>query len=308
VSDSPRVSVIIPFLDPDPRFLAEAVESVLAQSFPAWELLLVNDGSGPEATREAEKWAARDPDRIQVFGHPGGGNRGVPATRNRGLERAKGEIVAFLDADDVWLPQRLETHLELLDGHPGAAMAFGASLYWRSWDGSDTPDFTPALGVPTRTLLSPRALLVHLISGAVAVPCPTSITCRTGAVRRVNGFVESFPWPTEDQAFYARMLLAEPAVATEEVLDRYRQHSRAMTSNPEPADEARWREGFLLWVRTYARDLGVRDPRLERTIRTELWALRHPRGARLLRGLRSVRRRLGAGRTVPIHLSEEGLS
>ena len=304
MTNPPRVSVITPFLDPDPRFLAEAVESVLAQSFQSWELLLVNDGSGPEATREAEEWAARHPDRIQVLAHSDRGNRGPPATRNLGLAHSRGELVAFLDADDVWLPRRLQTHVELLDAHPGVAMVYGPTLYWRSWDGGDAGDFTPALGVPTHTPLDPRALLVHLVSGAVAVPCPTSTTCRTETVRRVKGFVDPFPWPTEDQAFYVRMLLAEPALATNEVLDRYRQHPSATTSNPRPADEARWRAEFLLWVRSYVRESGVQLPKLERTVRTELWALDHPRGARLLRGLRSLRRRLHPGGTVPVQLGD----
>ncbi len=298
MNEAPRVSVIVPFLDPEPGFLAQAIESVFEQDFGAWELLLVNDGSGPLATEEARRWERKAPERVRILAHRNNVNRGVPATRNRGIEEARGEFVAFLDADDLWLPGRLAAHVALLDAHPGAGMAYGPTLYWRSWQDERSPDFCPSLGVPAGRLFAPGSLLVHLITGEVAVPCPTSTTCRTAAVREVGGFVDDFRWPTEDQAFYVKMLLGASTVTTDEVLDRYRQHADSATGSRIPEKEAEWRRPFLDWVLAYVRENGVRDARLERALRIESWALDHPRGARLLRIARQLRRHLRLGRPV----------
>ena len=79
-TDSPRVSVITAFLDCE-AFLAEAIESVIAQSFGNWELLLVDDGSGPAATAIAKSYAARYPGQIRYLEHPGHINRGISSSR-----------------------------------------------------------------------------------------------------------------------------------------------------------------------------------------------------------------------------------
>src|ERR1019366_1027700 len=87
------VSTIIIFLDAE-RFLAEAVESVLAQTYPTWELWLVDDGSTDRSSQLAHDFAAKYPDRIQYLEHPGHENRGKSASRNLGLRPAPGEYVA----------------------------------------------------------------------------------------------------------------------------------------------------------------------------------------------------------------------
>ena len=92
----PRVSVITPFLDNE-VFLPEAIESVLAQTFKNWEYLLVDDGSGPEATAIAKQYANRFSGRIRYLEHPGHLNRGISASRNLGVHHARGEFIAFLD-------------------------------------------------------------------------------------------------------------------------------------------------------------------------------------------------------------------
>jgi hypothetical protein len=105
----PLVTVITCFLNEE-RFLAEAVESVLAQTMPAWELLLVDDGSSDGGTALAAEYAARHPDRIRYLEHEGHATRGLAASRELGLGHARGRFVHFLDADDWILP----THLEQL--------------------------------------------------------------------------------------------------------------------------------------------------------------------------------------------------
>src|SRR4051812_22103421 len=108
---SPAVSAIIIFLNAE-RFLSEAVESVIAQTHKDWELLLVDDGSADGSTTLAQGFAARHPDRVRYLEHPAHQNRGMSASRNLGLANSTGDHVAFLDADDVWLPHKLAEQLE----------------------------------------------------------------------------------------------------------------------------------------------------------------------------------------------------
>ena len=134
MASDPLVSVISIFFNAA-EFLAEAIESVLAQTYPHWELVLVDDGSSDGSAEIARRYADSDPGRIRYVEHPGHENRGISAARNLGVREALGEYVAFLDADDVYLPQKLERQAQLLAAHPEAAMVYGATLHWHGWTG-----------------------------------------------------------------------------------------------------------------------------------------------------------------------------
>jgi glycosyltransferase involved in cell wall biosynthesis len=122
VSAAPvRVSVIVPFLNAE-RFLAEAIESVLAQSYAAWELLLVDDGSSDGSRAVAESYAEQRPEKIFCLEHAGRQNRGVSASLNLGMTHARGDYLALLDADDLCEPQRLQKQVGFLDAHPEVAL------------------------------------------------------------------------------------------------------------------------------------------------------------------------------------------
>src|SRR5215218_5812117 len=98
MSSESLVSVIIIFLDAE-RFIEEAIESVFAQTYDDWELLLVDDGSTDGDTRIALEYAEQNPGRVRYLQHPGHQNRGMSASRNLGIGSARGEYIAFLDAD-----------------------------------------------------------------------------------------------------------------------------------------------------------------------------------------------------------------
>lgn len=113
MSDAPAVSVVIPLYNKAP-YIARALKSVLTQTFQDFEVIVVDDGStddGAEVVREL-----RNP-RIRLIQQE---NRGVSAARNRGIEEALAELVAFLDADDEWLPMFLETIIRLRRMFPDA--------------------------------------------------------------------------------------------------------------------------------------------------------------------------------------------
>ena len=291
---TPRVSVVVPFLDVA-RYLEEAVESVLAQTYTSWELLLIDDGSTDGSTDLALGYVARHPDRVRYLEHPGHRNAGLNYSRTVGVREARGELVALLDGDDVWLPHKLDEQVALLDAHPEAAMLYSNTLYWFSWTGAAADrerDFTIPLGVEGPAVMHPPALFARMLRQDVAVPCTCSILARRDAIIRLDGFGENWPNHT-DQTFYARMLLAEPVVVVDHVWDCYRRHDESICARLDAAngsEAARLR--YLLWVADYLRRTGHTDPGVRAALRAAIRKIRHPRMHRAWRRARHVARRL----------------
>src|SRR5688572_6006241 len=100
----PLVSVVIIFLDAE-EFIQEAIDSVFSQTYEMWELLLVDDGSKDSSSMIARRYAEEFPAKVRYLHHHGHQNLDMPASRNVGITAARGEYIAFLDADDIWLPQ-----------------------------------------------------------------------------------------------------------------------------------------------------------------------------------------------------------
>jgi glycosyltransferase involved in cell wall biosynthesis len=108
----PRVSVIIPAHNTAP-FIAESLDSVFGQSFRGFEVIVINDGSPDAAELEVALRPYRG--RIRYIKQE---NRGLPGARNTGVRLAAGELLAFLDSDDIWMPDYLSAQLEFLDSNP----------------------------------------------------------------------------------------------------------------------------------------------------------------------------------------------
>ncbi len=103
------VSIITPLYNGE-RFLSQTIESVLNQTYPCWEMLIVNDGSTDNSEQIANSYAQKD-NRIKVYSQE---NAGSAAARNNGIRRASGRYIALLDADDLWEADFLEKQLRLL--------------------------------------------------------------------------------------------------------------------------------------------------------------------------------------------------
>jgi len=108
----PLVSIVVPAYNSG-RYLTETIDSVINQTYKNWELLIVDDGSSDDTLSIAAKFASRDP-RVKVF--PSESNWGGPAKpRNFGIRQAKGDYIAFLDSDDLWLPGKLQKQIDFLE-------------------------------------------------------------------------------------------------------------------------------------------------------------------------------------------------
>jgi len=114
------VSIITPIYNGE-RFVAQTIESVLAQTYPNWEMIIINDGSKDSSESIVKKYAEKDA-RIKLFSQL---NEGSAAARNNGIRRAAGRYIALLDADDLWEPFFLESQLALMQ-QTGALLVYGS--------------------------------------------------------------------------------------------------------------------------------------------------------------------------------------
>ncbi|HOM16915.1 MAG TPA: glycosyltransferase [Thermoguttaceae bacterium] len=139
--ETPLISVVIPVYNGQ-SFVAQAIESVLAQTWPRVELIVVNDGS----TDRSAEVIARYADRLVLVEQP---NRGVAAARNAGMERAQGEFVALLDQDDWWRPEKLARQAKLLLADPRIGLVHTAVEHYdqarQEWVGPLNPQARPEL-------------------------------------------------------------------------------------------------------------------------------------------------------------------
>lgn len=295
MNDKPLVSVITPFFNTSPEFLEEAIQSVFAQTYENWELLLVDDGSAAANAEVALLCAANHPGRIIYLEHAGHANKGHPASRNLGISHSKGTYIAFLDADDIWLPGKLEEQVAILETRREAGMVYANTLFWYSWHGRADDahrDFVPRLRVAANALYRPPALLPLFLSGEATVPSMNSLLIRRDAITRTGGFDESFRSLYGDQHFYAKLCIAEHIYVSETVHDWYRQHPESMTSRANRSrTETQARRFFLQWLERYLTRNAVTDGNVWKALRRELWLIHYPDWLPANEGLRNIVRR-----------------
>lgn len=294
MSRLPTVSVILIFYN-DERFLPESVESVFAQTYTDWELILADDGSTDGSTEIAVGWAERFPDRVRYVDHDEHANLGPSAARNLGFRSAWGRYIAILDSDDIWEPEKLSEQVAILDANPVVGMLFGASLYWWSWAGEEAlrADRRMAIGVREDEIHHPPSL-AHLLYplGKGVPPCPSSWMIRREVVERVGGWEEHLRPVYEDQGFLSKAYLETSVWVSSRCWDRYRRHQGqiVMTTTDLGLQEAR-RE-FLVWYERYLRERGRQDPRVWLALRRAWLPYRHPRVAAARRIAGRLRGRL----------------
>lgn len=303
INQTPLVSVIMIFLNAE-KFIREAIESVRSQTYPHWELILVDDGSSDASTDIALSYARQHPDQILYVEHDGHQNRGMSASRNFGIKKSRGEYIAFLDADDIYLPHKLEAQVALLATQPKAGMVYGPTQYWHSWtDERNDPlrDRMRTLGVRPDRLYSPPQLVMQFLHNTARTPGTCSVLIRRNAVETVGGFEEQFSGMFEDQVFFYKLCLHETVYVEGDCSARYRQHPDSHVH--VSLQSGQWdpgyrltatRAAFLDWLEDYLKENDISDPLLWRPLRKEIWSYRHPKLHELMFTVSRLTNRLGS--------------
>lgn len=214
---SPRVTVLMSVFNGQ-RYLAESVESVLAQSFRDFELLVIDDGSTDDSPALLAAYAAKDP-RVRVVRHE---NRGQNPSLNRGLELARSELIARADADDTNLPGRLERQVAFLDAHPEVDIC-GAWCTVLEPGGKKTLRRLPLTHTAIKSRLFVGTALVH----------PT-VMYRRESMRRADLAYDNALLTASDYDLWVRASRLLTLANVPEPLLLYRMHVQQMTVTESP--------------------------------------------------------------------------
>ena len=300
--DRPTVSVVIPCYNQG-RFLREAVDSVLRQTCPAAEIIVVDDGSTDGTAAVAKSF----PEVRYLAQH----NQGAPVARNAGLAASTGEFLIFVDADDRLRPQAIEIGVEALMAHPQWAFAAGfVSLIAEDGSERHLPSQKGPSGDP----------YVHLLRSNF-IWTPGAVMYRRTALQAVNGF-DRTAGASADYELNLRIARQFPVGSHGRVVLEYRQHAGSMSSDPrymlKSAVSVRraerrharrsaecfeaWRKGIAIVQADYGEGVleqmrqDVRTPGRRHRLLTGVWYLLryHPFG--LVRLCRHALRRLVARR------------
>lgn len=183
----PIISVVIPVYNGE-KTIQETIESVLKQTYQEFEIIAIDDGSQDNTLAIINSIQDQ---RIKVFSYP---NAGLSASRNRGFARASGEFIAFLDADDLWTQDKLESQLELLQQNPQAAVAYS----WTDHIDESGKFLKPASYTSCSGNIYERLLIGNFLS------CGSNTLIRAESLKQVGGFDESLK-AAEDWDMWLRL-------------------------------------------------------------------------------------------------------
>ncbi len=226
----PRVSVIITTYNHE-AFIAEAVQSVLDQTYSDYELIVVDDGSTDGTLEEISRFA----EKVSLVRQP---NQGVAASRNTGIRRAQGELVAFLDGDDLWEPEKLECQVAAAGDHPASGLIAVDGIKF-----SGASILQPSLLAPSmadllsgRTSVSLRCYEQLLRQNVI---CTTSQVMVPRRVLEVVGLSDrAFPLAS-DHDLYIRIAARYEMTFVGRPLTRWR-YLHTSASGPEEVRLLRW--------------------------------------------------------------------
>ena len=181
------ISVVVPAYNSQSTII-ETINSVLEQTFTDFELIVINDGS---TDRTLELLETVQDKRLKVYSYPNGG---LPAARNRGIIRATGEFISFIDADDLWTPDKLELQLQALQKNPQAGVAYS----WTICMGNNGKSFHPGVSESFQGNVYPNLLVGNFIGSG------SNVLIRQQAIESVGYFDESLK-SCEDWDYWLRL-------------------------------------------------------------------------------------------------------
>lgn len=209
----PLITVVIPVYNGE-KTVRETIDSVLNQTFQDWELIIINDGS---TDKTLEIIGSIKDERIKVFNYP---NAGLAASRNRGISLAKGEYISFIDADDLWTPDKLEVQLKALQENPQAVVAYS----WTDIIDESSQIIRAGSYITFNGDVYANLLLMNFISNG------SNVLIRTEALKEVGKFDESLK-SGEDWDMWLRLATRYQFVAVDKPQILYRMSGNSMSAN-----------------------------------------------------------------------------
>jgi glycosyltransferase involved in cell wall biosynthesis len=215
----PLVSIISPTYNHE-KYISDCIESVLAQTYTNWEMIIVDDGSPDGTFAIATDYAGKDP-RIKPFTQKNKGIFRLGETYNFALSHCQGKYVAILECDDVWLPGKLALQVEALERAPGAVLSWGQA-YMSSADLSYDYLLAPVYNDDI-TLFYNKPVGVFLKQYILATKLPAlTIVIRHDALLEIGGFHQGFNLPLVDIPTSLELILKGEFAYIEQPLGKWR--------------------------------------------------------------------------------------
>jgi len=229
----PKVDVIIPAYNAA-KYLPAAIESVAAQTFEDWRILLIDDGSTDNTAEVVSPFIERLGTKLKYIRKPNGG---LPAARNTAIQSSSAEFLALLDADDVWLPCRLSESLKSFEGRPQVGLSYGFN------------DRIDPEGKVIDTFDRPQKhgegrIAPYIYMRKVDLCCPT-ITFRRRCVDEVGPFDETLR-ATEDRDLWLRIAFRYEVALVPKLIAHYRMLPDSMST-----DSGRMLQAQLQFIKKY---------------------------------------------------------
>jgi glycosyltransferase involved in cell wall biosynthesis len=279
----PLVSAIIIFWNEE-QFIEEAIESVLDQTYDHWELLLVDDGSSDRSSDIVRRYTEQYPDKVRYLEHRGHENRGMSASRNLGVRSARGKYISFLDGDDVWLPNKLEEQVAVMETYPEADLVCAPIHMWFSWTGkSKDRHLDQPYGVGKNgkhpysdTLVDPPRLLALFLRYEQYIP--SGFLAKRDVMVQNASYEEDFRDAYSDAVALVKICLKSPVFVSSKRWYLYRKHTSSSTHLSRlHGKENEEQQIYLNWVEAYFNQQEVHYLELRKILNKMLFRCRHPR-------------------------------
>ena len=237
----PLVSVVIPAYNCAP-FIGESLDSVYRQTYRNWEVIVIDDGS----TDETRAILAPHTGRIRYFYQE---NRGTAAARNAGVRQARGELIAFLDNDDIWLPEKLERQVQVMQGSPECGLVFTDGIMFMA-DGTRRGPVIPSrldAWIATHLTEDPAVAKGDIFRNlflANEISSASSVMVRRECLERAGGFDEAVVI-ADDYDLWLRIARAHAVAVILRCLYMWRWHDGSQ-SGPLRERIHGWREASLV--------------------------------------------------------------
>lgn len=221
----PTVSVVIPLFNGQ-QYIENCLRSVFSQRYEDYEVIVVDDGSSDDGPKKILALAKTHPEKVRLLRHEDRGNHGIAATRNLGIKNARGEFIAFLDQDDLWVSEKLQKQVAMLRCHPEAGLVY-SKISFVDQDGGDcSANSFPSAG---KGIVGHPAYIFPAIIKENFIPSIT-VLARRECVQKVGLFDDGLRHGFEDWILWSKMAYFYGFIFLDQVLAKRRLHSGSFSS------------------------------------------------------------------------------
>ena len=233
--------------------MQDTIESVMSQDYTDWEWILFDDGSTDGSQEIGKKLSRDNSEKVFYYEHNENKNFGTAYTRNRAIEKSSGEIISFIDQDDIWYRNRLSHQLNILKTLKDCSMIWGPALYWYKERSFKQPVCYKGKDIDSRNYDPPELIKIFLNDNR-ATPLPSASLIVRKYFDKVKGFEEEIKG-SEDIVLWLKLARSFKIYYDDEMLVKYRRHQDSTLRQAiDSGIMNEWNLVFIKWVIDFLRE------------------------------------------------------